>query len=197
MSIKAFIFILCGVFFSATAWAEEAIVLSPIIHYSDILYQYGSATTTKESATILQLGLGYQWSSNLYLGLHHLNDTRNQEIITEASGVKTVTASDKNLRTGTGVTFGYHANSGLMLDASFLFYNVHSRSGTTVLYGGNGAVFDLAYRFKLGSSFALGPQVSMTSLQYKKQKVDGVTSSLSGTWREQYVLPYLAMWLYF
>lgn len=91
---------------------------------------------------------------------------------------------------------GYHASVGLTLDVSYLFFKVKNRSGSDSLLGGYALTYDLGYRVKIGSSFAVGPQVSMTTFSYEKEKTDGVTSDLKGTWREQHVLPYVAFWIY-
>lgn len=181
--------------FSGTVHAEQGVLVHTAVFYGDFLSQYGANTSAKDSSTVLQADIGYVWANNLHLGLRHSNETQKVEVITKNDGMTTVSASDSSVRTGTGLVAGYHAANGLSLDVSYLALNVKNRMGSDSLLGGYALSYDLGYRIKVGS-FAVGPQLSMTTFYYKKEKSGGVTSNLEGTWREQHVLPYLALWIY-
>lgn len=195
MKLSRLVFILATLF-SGSAFAEEAVLIHAAAFYGDFLSQYGSDASTKDSTTVVQADIGYVWANNFHLGLRHYNETMKSEVIIEQAGTTSITAKDNSVRTGTGIVLGYHASIGLTLDVSYLFFKVKNRSGTNSLLGGHALNYDLAYRVKIGNSFAVGPQISLTTFSYKKEKTDGVTSDLEGTWREQHVLPYVAFWIY-
>ena len=138
------------------------------------------------------LGVGYRFTSGVFTGAKYYQKNTISDTSVTIAGVTTTTTS-KELTTGMGVTLGYYADNGFLIQGSYIL-EPQRESSSTDYYGGDGIMADIAYRFAMGD-FAFGPQLTYTSFTYKKEKSAGVESDVDFT--QTHMLPMLAAWMTF
>lgn len=140
----------------------------------DALYlsqESGTATTSKTSRTLLDIGGGYAWPSGFTLGaLYGTEKIKND--------------SSSSDRTSVGPTIGwYQKDQGPFILGTYFF--------TSELddYKGSGYEVDLGYKFKV-SAFSIGLQLSYKHFSYDKNG----SASVNPAYVQNYIDPYFAFW---
>lgn len=143
---------------------------------------------TKDRVTIYDVMLGYQFDFGLIVGARYWSSEKNTNLSNE-SGVIT---------SGEGLTLGYFHESGVYVNAGYLIdpskdYDPAGTKNDTSYYGGYGVLFGVGYVKMLGQ-YGLGVNVEQSDVVYKKFKGgDGIEQSLSGTWKDHGMYPYLQL----
>jgi len=129
---------------------------------NDDLGDGDGSTESSIKSTKMDLNLGYQMSSGLYLGLLYINDSF------EVSGVKGTT-------TGYGPGVGYMKN-GWFVHGHYILsaQKDDDTSDTSKWTKGTGLQMDLGYSMEISGPFHLGLGLSYRSLEYSTADVAGV-----------------------
>lgn len=169
---------------SVLAQDGSGLSFSPALSYFSYEDRGGNpSSVSREAGTMLDLRLGYNFSSSIYLGVNYMTNNYRDEGIS--------TASDDNV-TGIGPQIGFFTGGWHLM---FTYYvQTELRPSAAVRFsGGTGTQFDLGYRWMMGS-WGLGPYLSMRNLTYSKQQTNGadVTMTENRQWNRFY--PYIAIW---
>ena len=101
----------------------------------------------------------------------------------------------KTDRTNIGLTFGY-IKWGWTALASYLPYSVQTLSGTADIseYSkGSGVQLDMAYHFRLGRYFSIGPQITFKSINYKEGESVATGSDATASSTHTVLTPMISM----
>lgn len=191
--MRKLLFILTALCFSTVAQAQ--FIFSPGIHYTSSTVTQQFPTGDVESKTdgmAIDLRLGYIMPMGLYLG----------GMYSIQSGVvaNRLSIGTDDDRSGSliGPTIGYYSMMGFYLLGT---YHITGKtraenSGSHIEYsGGKGPQVDMGWVFPLASSFAIGPQLTYTSIEYSE--VDTNTGSATTGYKTSDIRPYVTLWFMF
>jgi hypothetical protein len=139
--------------------ASAAIVFNPSVFYYTRDEKQGSATNTEFKQQIINLKLGYEYPSGLYLGLAYDMESR-----VYGSGV-----SDQD-RKSLGGTIGYVSGGWKFLGSYYFQSELED-------YNGTGYAVDVGYILNLGS-IGIGPLLSYRHWEYDEQNDTPLASNL-------------------
>jgi len=181
ISVAAFIFSLVSMAAEARGGSSggDEWVFNPAFMYLYSNTTDGGSTSTT-SRVLADISLGYKFSSPIYLGGLYSYDS-------------TSTTSSSSTTTD---TFGsYGPSLGLLTDNVYLIFTYFVASTETTsnhsYSSGSGFQVVLGYKFDMGSSWGLGPQVNYRSLAYTKDGNSTVDHHYTT------LLPYVSLWFTF
>jgi len=183
--------LVCAALASSAAVAKSGIFCNPALLYTEEQIRRGNAKS-KTDTLRLNFGLGVDIDSGFILGAKYYSVTASSDI--SDSDTEKVDVS------GLGLMTGWMAPKNWSIFATWLFgpeRTEGSGSGKTVYSDGRGIVIDAGWRSSVGSGVEVGPQLTWSSITYEKSKVGSTSSSLSGTWSDTELYPYLAAWIRF
>ncbi|MBX2986331.1 MAG: hypothetical protein KF802_00405 [Bdellovibrionaceae bacterium] len=155
--------------FGSSAWAargggDSGIYLGLGLNYStakvDVTVAGGTPTEGKSSQTNTDLGLGYIFSSGLYLGVA-------MDSMSGESG------GDKPKSSAMGLSLGYMGR-GFLFHAHYFLSGSYDANDTTKWSSGSGIGVNLGYLFNVAGNFHLGGGIAYRSLEFKKLKANDV-----------------------
>jgi hypothetical protein len=140
---------------------------------------FSPEANTTESHSIASVGMGYRLDTGIYVGGTYT--WMQQDTKYEIAGT---TTESKSTHTGYGPTVGW-VGSNLYLLGTYLISPVHT-TGTdaakSTYSAGTGYQVDLGFMFGITSNFAMGPQFTYYSAEFKKVKnAAGDELDLSGS----------------
>ncbi len=166
---------------SFAAGSGAGIMIRPAGMYWSQQFKNGFSpeANTTVNHSIASIGMGYRLDTGIYIGGTYT--WMQQDTKTEIAGVTTET---KSTHTGYGPTLGYVGNN-LYLLGTYLISPVHT-TGTDAAKStystGTGYQVDLGFMFGITSNFAMGPQFTYYSSEFKKVKnAAGNEIDLSGS----------------
>ncbi|MBF0443899.1 MAG: hypothetical protein HQK54_18465 [Oligoflexales bacterium] len=132
-----------------------------------------------------RVGAGFYLMPYLFLGGGYIyaRDSR------QATG--SIAETETTAAASAGVGIGASEGSGLWVMACALFYPTSTWSGSSSItyYGGSGTSVDLGYSFRSGS-FTFGPQISLVSMNFKKESTEAGSEDLEDDRSRTGVQPY-------
>ena len=191
--MKKLLLVIAALSFSAVAQAQ--LVFSPGIHYATSTHTGQFPTgdvNNKSDGMAIDLRLGYIMPMGLYLGGMY---SIQSGIVANRVGIGTDDDRSGHL---IGPTIGYYSMMGFYLLGT---YHITGKtraenSGAHVEYtGAKGPQVDVGWVFPLASSFAIGPQVTYTSIEYSE--VDTNTASTTTGYKTSDIRPYVTLWFMF
>ena len=179
--------------FETIAEASGELIINPAITGSQEESHRGDSTS-KDTVIRLNVGAGTTFGDGYYVGIKYLSSGIENTFDDSADTSKAELHSY-------GVSVGYYSKASFTLCLSLLInpeYTLADDDDSASLKGGTGYLLDIGWRTKINATWSVGPQLSYTSVTYKKIEVDGSTSNLEGgTWSDKQIYPYLGLWLFF
>jgi len=172
--------------------ATEDIVFNPAI-FAAQSESRRDGVTLENTDLQLNINAGKIVTDEFYLGLKYLSSTMDQANDDSSADSKTEFRAF-------GISGGYFSKNSFSLIFSWLIdpeYSIRNSSNLSVLKGGSGYLFDLGWRTRFQQSWFVGPQVTYTSVTYKKVEENGTTTPLDSTWSDKSISPYLGLWFLF
>lgn len=153
----------------------------------------GTQSKSRSVATLYSAMLGYRLSAGLMLGAKYWNAT-----ITSGNNGDTEVTTD-----GMGPMLGFLHESGIMVSAAYLMdakkvvdSNLDALDAT--YSGGDGTIVTAGVVKVFNNAWGAGLLVEQSSVNYKKLKVGTAEEiSLTGTWKDELMTPYLAFMVFF
>lgn len=143
----------------------------------------------KDAVTILNLGAAISVGSGVAVGLKYFDYSQDGKFL-----------DDENLViSGYGPMVGYMHDSGLYINAAYLFSasKTYKSGGSKSTFKGTGYVIDAGKIWDVGSSFGVGIAVSQSKITYKSATIAGHEGDLHGEWSDSSFYPYLSLFLFF
>jgi hypothetical protein len=150
----------------------------------------------EHAVTVFDISGGFSAGDGLILGGKYFNYGIDDKLDGALNGEATTTIK------GWGPMIGYMHPTLAYITATYLYQpekDVKAESGSTVVYnGGSGYAIALGKAFEVGKSVGLALQLEQAHVDYKTvTDPNGNQRSLTGTWYDQMLHPYVGVFVFF
>lgn len=175
--------ILLGTIVAAFCWSSSALAAKDRFMAFNLGLLYDSSSVESsggdqtQTRTVINFHGGFFPFGGFIVGVRHFQVGIDSSVTTNTSATTTTTVTASTTTSGTGIHVGYYAESGFLIQGSYLFNPEFKTSGVSY-YGGSAYVADAGWMWTMGD-FGFGAQLTYSNFIFKKAKIDGVESEFT------------------